>query len=122
MALALFVVPVYAHVSWCSSDPVVRLADGSVLNVVIQAPTEYAGSQVGVHIVTQEGAQLVDVPESDLNLDVDFAVAGQGSRFGVSANPSGNFPLRMTVLRDGVPVAEVEGMPGATVHLQLPTL
>lgn len=122
LALAVFVVPVYAHVSWCSSDPIVRLSDGSVFNVVVEAPIEYVGSQVGVNIVTQEGAQLVDVPEGALDLDVDFKANGEEPRFGVTVNPVGNFPLRVIVLKNNVVVAEQEGVSGATVHVQLNTL
>ena len=40
MVAVVGVVPAGAHVSWCSSDPVVTLPDGSVVNVVVEAPVE----------------------------------------------------------------------------------
>ena len=43
MVAVVGVVPAGAHVSWCSSDPVVTLPDGSVVNVVVEAPVEYTG-------------------------------------------------------------------------------
>ena len=54
MVAVVGVVPAGAHVSWCSSDPVVTLPDGSVVNVVVEAPVEYTGSTVSVNLLAPQ--------------------------------------------------------------------
>lgn len=119
LTLLAFAVPAGAHVSWCSSDPVVVLPDGSVINVIVEAPIENIGSHVGVGILAQQGSQLTEVIHGDLVLHVAFADPLQNPNFFVVAHPGGNFPLRVTVLRDNVVVQVKEGSPGAAVRMLL---
>lgn len=112
MVAVVGVVPAGAHVSWCSSDPIVTLPDGSVVNVVAEAPVEYIGSTVSINLLAPRGSELTAVLAGDLDLDVNFhAVQHTNGMFLVVA-PHGNFPLRVTVTRDGATVAYAEGESG----------
>jgi hypothetical protein len=111
--------PASAHVSWCSSDPVVVLPDGSVVNVIVEAPIENIGSHVAVGILAQQGSELTEVIHGDLVLHPSFAAGLQNPNFLVLSRPIGNFPLRVTVLRDNVVVQVKEGTPGAVVGMWL---
>lgn len=119
VALLAATAPASAHVSWCSSDPVVVLPDGSVVNVIVEAPIEYAGSHVIVGVLSQQGSQLTEVINGDLILHPAFAAALPNPRFFVAARPVGTFPLRVTVFRDNVVVQVTEGTPGALVSMWL---
>lgn len=119
MLLLVAITPAGAHVSWCSSDPVVVLPDGSVINVIVEAPVDYAGSHVLVGVLAQEGAELTEVINGDLILHASFAAGLHNPNFLVIARPVGNFPLRVTVLRDNVVVEVNEGSPGVPVRMWL---
>ncbi len=119
VVLLVVVAPASAHVSWCSSDPVVVLPDGSVLNVIVEAPIENIGSHVVVGMVAQRGAQLTEVIHGDLVLHPMFTAGLNNPSFLVVAQPVGNFPLRVTVLRDNVVVQVKEGTPGNAVTMWL---
>ncbi len=106
------VMPAGAHVSWCSSDPVVTLADGSVVNVLVEAPVEFAGSNVFVNMLAPRGSELTALLEGDLNLDVNFHAVQHTNRMFLVVAPQGNFPLRVTVTHNGVTVAYIEGGAG----------
>lgn len=112
MVAVVGVVPAGAHVSWCSSDPVVTLPDGSVVNVVVEAPVEYTGSTVSVNLLAPQGSVLTAVLAGDLDLDVNFHAVQHANRMFLVVAPHGNFPLRVTVTRDGATVAYAEGESG----------
>ena len=112
MVAVVGVVPAGAHVSWCSSDPVVTLPDGSVVNVVVEAPVEYTGSTVSVNLLAPRGSVLTAVLAGDLDLDVNFHAVQHANRMFLVVAPHGNFPLRVTVTRDGATVAYAEGESG----------
>ena len=119
VVVLLAVTPAGAHVSWCSSDPVVALPDGSIVNVIVEAPIDFAGSHVAVGVLAQQGAELLEVINGDLVLHTAFAAGLHNPNFLVIAHPVGNFPLRVTVLRDNVVIAVNEGSPGAAVRMWL---
>ncbi len=106
------VMPAGAHVSWCSSDPVVTLADGRVVSVLVEAPVEYAGSTVSVNLLAPQGSVLTAVLPGDLDLDVNFNGNFPFQRMHVVAAPHGGFPVRVTVAVDGATVSFVEGGAG----------
>ncbi|MBK9096085.1 MAG: hypothetical protein IPM84_25675 [Anaerolineae bacterium] len=112
MVAVVGVVPAGAHVSWCSSDPVVTLPDGSVVNVVVEAPVENTGSTVSVNLLAPQGSVLTAVLAGDLDLDVNFHAVQHANRMFLVVAPHGNFPLRVTVTRDGATVAYAEGESG----------
>ena len=126
MVAVVGVVPAGAHVSWCSSDPVVTLPDGSVVNVVVEAPVELqdvmptvveapvenTGSTVSVNLLAPRGSVLTAVLAGDLDLDVNFHAVQHANRMFLVVAPHGNFPLRVTVTRDGATVAYAEGESG----------
>ena len=112
MVAVVGVVPAGAHVSWCSSAPVVTLPDGSVVNVVVEAPVEYTGSTVSVNLLAPQGSVLTAVLAGDLDLDVNFHAVQHANRMFLVVAPHGNFPLRVTVTRDGATVAYAEGESG----------
>lgn len=118
-ALLAVTAPASAHVSWCSSDPVIVLPDETVLNVIVEAPIEYIGSHVVVNMLGQRGSEMTEVINGDLILDPSFADVLPNPRFFVTARPVGTFPLRVTVLRDNLVVQVIEGRPGTPVNMWL---
>ncbi len=69
--------------------------------------------------VLLEGSELTEVIHGDLVLHPSFAAGLQNPNFLVLSRPIGNFPLRVTVLRDNVVVQVKEGTPGAVVGMWL---
>ena len=57
--LSIVVLPMSAGWTWCSSDPRIKLANGSVFNIKVSVPTDKIGEEVNLDIVAPAGSRVI---------------------------------------------------------------
>ena len=118
LVLAVSITPTFARLAWCSTDPIVTLPDGRVVSVLVEAPVEFAGSEVKVKINAPHGAVLDSVLPGDLVLNVKYKDNESKGEFKLAVDPEGKFPVRVTVSLDNQVVKVIEGETSESVEME----